>query len=119
MPIAESAISTAVRITKWTSASVSISPSPALRLIMAPVSADAGVRKGTLRHKYRTGKNAFGEGGALSIETPTLRSELVLDSDIRSGNYTIDTENGSVYLIGSARSHGCPKPRTPKPNTRL
>ena len=33
-----------------------------------------------------------------------MRSELVLDPEIRSGNYTIDTENGSVYLIGSARS---------------
>src|SRR5437764_1410282 len=36
--------------------------------------------------------------------TTRVRSELVLDPDIRSGNYTIDTENGSVYLIGSARS---------------
>ena len=33
-----------------------------------------------------------------------VRSEMILDPDIRSGNYTIDTENGSVYLIGSARS---------------
>jgi osmotically-inducible protein OsmY len=33
-----------------------------------------------------------------------VRSQLVLDPDIRSGNYTIDAENGSVYLIGSARS---------------
>ena len=33
-----------------------------------------------------------------------VRSELILDPDIRSGNYTIQTENGSVYLIGSARS---------------
>jgi hypothetical protein len=33
-----------------------------------------------------------------------VRSELVLDHDIRSGNYTIDTENRSLYLIGSARS---------------
>jgi osmotically-inducible protein OsmY len=36
--------------------------------------------------------------------TARLRSELMLDADIRSGNYTIDTTNGSVYLIGSARS---------------
>lgn len=36
--------------------------------------------------------------------TARVRSELVFDADIRSGNYTIDTENGSVYLIGSARS---------------
>jgi hypothetical protein len=28
----------------------------------------------------------------------------MLDPDIRSGNYTIDTQRGSVYLIGSARS---------------
>lgn len=33
-----------------------------------------------------------------------IRSGLVLDPDIRAANYTIDTENRSVYLIGSARS---------------
>jgi osmotically-inducible protein OsmY len=36
--------------------------------------------------------------------TARIRSELMLDPDIRSGNYTIDTQKGSVYLIGSARS---------------
>src|SRR5207302_1871225 len=36
--------------------------------------------------------------------TARVRSELVLDTDVRSVNYTIDTANGSVYLIGSARS---------------
>jgi osmotically-inducible protein OsmY len=36
--------------------------------------------------------------------TARVRSEMLLDPDIRSANYTIDTENGSVYLIGSARS---------------
>ncbi len=36
--------------------------------------------------------------------TAQLRSQLVLDPDVRSINYTIDTTNGSVYLIGSARS---------------
>ena len=36
--------------------------------------------------------------------TTRVRSEMVLDPDIRSVNYTIDTANGSVYLIGSARS---------------
>jgi hypothetical protein len=29
---------------------------------------------------------------------------MVADPAIRSVNYTIDTENGSVFLIGSARS---------------
>src|SRR5947207_13714232 len=36
--------------------------------------------------------------------TARIRSELMLDPDIRSGNYTIDMQKGSVYLIGSARS---------------
>lgn len=33
-----------------------------------------------------------------------VRSEMVLDPDIRSVNYMIQTENGSVYLLGTARS---------------
>jgi osmotically-inducible protein OsmY len=33
-----------------------------------------------------------------------LRSNLVFNGEVRSVNYTIDTVNGSVYLIGSARS---------------
>ncbi|MGE5271365.1 MAG: BON domain-containing protein [Thiohalocapsa sp.] len=36
--------------------------------------------------------------------TTRVRSEMVLDPDIKSINYDIDTANGSVYLIGSARS---------------
>src|SRR5882672_1500972 len=35
--------------------------------------------------------------------TTRVRSEMVIDPDIRSVNYTIDTANGAVYLIGSAR----------------
>jgi len=33
-----------------------------------------------------------------------IRSNLVFASQVRSVNYTIDTVNGSVYLIGSART---------------
>jgi hypothetical protein len=33
-----------------------------------------------------------------------VHSDLVLDTDIRSGNYTVETDHRSVYLIGSARS---------------
>ena len=33
-----------------------------------------------------------------------VRSDLVFDPDIRSGNYTVETDRGSVYLMGSARS---------------
>lgn len=35
-----------------------------------------------------------------------VRSEMVLDPDIRAVNYMIETENGSVYLIGTARTQG-------------
>jgi osmotically-inducible protein OsmY len=33
-----------------------------------------------------------------------VRSGLMFDTDIRSGNYTIETDRQSVYLLGSARS---------------
>jgi osmotically-inducible protein OsmY len=36
--------------------------------------------------------------------TSRLRTELVFNANIRSVNYTIETVNKSVYLIGSARS---------------
>ncbi|HVH81679.1 MAG TPA: BON domain-containing protein, partial [Stellaceae bacterium] len=38
--------------------------------------------------------------------TARVRSELVFDGDIRSSNYTIETDRQSVYLLGSARSQG-------------
>ncbi|HEY1798375.1 MAG TPA: BON domain-containing protein [Stellaceae bacterium] len=36
--------------------------------------------------------------------TAQLRKDLVLEQDVRSDNYTIETANGSIYLMGSARS---------------
>jgi osmotically-inducible protein OsmY len=36
--------------------------------------------------------------------TGRVRSELMFDADVRSGNYTIETDRQSVYLLGSARS---------------
>lgn len=36
--------------------------------------------------------------------TTRLRSALTFDPDVRSLNYTIETVNGTVYLIGSART---------------
>lgn len=38
--------------------------------------------------------------------TARVRSELITDPDIRSANYTIETAEQSVYLIGSARTQG-------------
>ena len=39
-----------------------------------------------------------------ALITARLRSGMILDADIRSGNFNIDTTNHSVYLIGTARS---------------
>lgn len=36
--------------------------------------------------------------------TARVRSDLVFNSDIRSANYTIETDRQTVYLLGSARS---------------
>ncbi|HEX5318001.1 MAG TPA: BON domain-containing protein [Stellaceae bacterium] len=36
--------------------------------------------------------------------TTQVRKDLVFEKGIRSGNYTIETSNRSVYLMGSARS---------------
>jgi osmotically-inducible protein OsmY len=36
--------------------------------------------------------------------TARVRSDMVLDADVRSANYSIETDRQSVYLIGSARS---------------
>ena len=33
-----------------------------------------------------------------------VKSDMVLDADVRSGNYVIETDRKSVYLLGSARS---------------
>jgi osmotically-inducible protein OsmY len=38
--------------------------------------------------------------------TTRLRSALTFDPAVRSLNYTIETVNGTVYLIGSARTQG-------------
>jgi osmotically-inducible protein OsmY len=36
--------------------------------------------------------------------TTRVKSDLVFDADVRSGNYLIETDHRSVYLIGTARS---------------
>jgi osmotically-inducible protein OsmY len=46
----------------------------------------------------------LGDTARDELITTRLRSAILLDSQIRSVNYTIDTVNGSVYLSGSARS---------------
>ena len=62
-----------------------------------------GVR--ALYDEIQVGPNE--DAGGLATDTwisARVRSDLVFDPDIRSNNYTIETDRGSVYLMGSARS---------------
>ena len=51
-----------------------------------------------------TGNDTFFDDAKDAWIGTQVRSEMVLDPDIRSVNYMIETENGSVYLIGTART---------------
>jgi len=50
------------------------------------------------------GDDTFLEGAKDAWIGTQVRSEMVLDPDIRGVNYMIEAKNGSVYLIGMARS---------------
>ena len=81
-----------------------MSPNPELKAQAAQiVSQIPGVRA-----IYNEIEVAPGEGAWASVKdtwiSSQIRSNLVFASQVRSVNYTIDTVNGSVYLIGSARS---------------
>lgn len=51
-----------------------------------------------------TGNDTFWDDAKDTWISTQVRSEMVLDPDIRGVNYMIETENGSVYLIGMART---------------
>ncbi|MGA7261998.1 MAG: BON domain-containing protein [Stellaceae bacterium] len=79
-------------------------PSPELKAQAAQVASQIpGVRA-----IYNEIEVAPGEGAWASVRdtwiSSQIRSNLVFASQVRSVNYTIDTVNGSVYLIGSART---------------
>ena len=50
------------------------------------------------------GNDTFLDGAKDAWIGTQVRSEMVLDPDIRGVNYMIEAKNGSVYLIGMARS---------------
>jgi osmotically-inducible protein OsmY len=81
-----------------------VSPSSDLKAQAAQVASQIpGVRA-----VYNEIEVASGEGAWASVKdtwiSSQIRSNLVFASQVRSVNYTIDTVNGSVYLIGSART---------------
>ena len=81
-----------------------MSPNPELR---AQAEQIAGQIPG-VRAVYNEIEVAPTEGAWQSVRdswiSSQIRANLVFDGEVRSVNYTIDTVNGSVYLIGSART---------------
>jgi osmotically-inducible protein OsmY len=77
---------------------------------MRSAAADAAQKVPGVRAIYNevevTSPESVWDGAKDALITAQLRSNLVSDPDIRSANYTIETANGSVYLIGSARFEG-------------
>jgi osmotically-inducible protein OsmY len=81
-----------------------MSPNPELKIQAAQVASQIpGVRA-----VYNEIEVAPTEGAWASVKdtwvSSQIRSNLVFASEVRSDNYTVETVNGSVYLIGSARS---------------
>jgi len=81
-----------------------MSPNPELKAQAAQVASQVpGVRA-----VYNEIEVAPAEGAWASVKdtwiSSQIRSNLVFASQVRSVNYTIDSVNGSVYLIGSART---------------
>jgi len=81
-----------------------MTPSPELKAQAAQIASQIpGVRA-----IYNEIEVAPGEGAWASVKdtwiSSQIRSNLVFAGQVRSVNYTIDTVNGSVYLIGSART---------------
>jgi len=81
-----------------------MTPSPELKAQAAQVASQIpGVR--TIYNEIEV---APGEGAWASVKdtwiSSQIRSNLMFASQVRSVNYTVDTVNGSVYLIGSART---------------
>jgi osmotically-inducible protein OsmY len=81
-----------------------MSPNPELR---AKAEQIAGTIPG-VRAVYNEIEVAPTEGTWDSVKdtwiSSQIRANLVFNGEVRSVNYTIDTVNGSVYLIGSART---------------
>ena len=81
-----------------------MSPNPELKAQAAQVASQIpGVRA-----IYNEIEVAPTEGAWASVKdtwiSSQIRSNLTFASQVRSVNYTVDTVNGSVYLIGSART---------------
>ena len=81
------------------------SPNPQAKFQAEQVARNAAPGIRAIYNEIQVGANE--DGWQLAKDdwiTARVRSDLVFNGDIRSGNYTIETDRGSVYLLGSARS---------------
>jgi osmotically-inducible protein OsmY len=83
------------------------SPSPQAKFQAEQVAHQAAPGARAIYNEIQVGPNADGMQIAKDDWiSARVRSDFVFNGDIRSGNYTIETDHGSVYLLGSARSQG-------------
>jgi osmotically-inducible protein OsmY len=81
------------------------SPNPQAKFQAEQVARNAAPNAKAIYNEIRVGPNE--DGMQLAKDdwiTARVRSDLVFNADVRSGNYTIETDGGAVYLLGSARS---------------
>ena len=79
-------------------------PSPQMKMTAAQAAGKASNVRGVFNEVEVAPSEGMWDDAKDAWITARVRSEMVLDPDVRSINYTIDTANGSVYLIGTARS---------------
>lgn len=83
------------------------SPSPQAKFQAEQIARNAAPNVKTIYNEIQVGSNE--DGWQLAKDdwiTTRVRSDLMFNADVRSGNYTIETDRGAVYLLGSARSQG-------------
>jgi osmotically-inducible protein OsmY len=81
------------------------SPNPQAKFQAEQVARNTAPNAKAIYNDIRVGPNE--DGMQLAKDdwiTARVRSDLVFNPDVRSGNYTIETDGGAVYLLGSARS---------------
>src|SRR3954470_14641229 len=79
-------------------------PAPAMKLAAAQLARENPRVRAVYDEIEVAGNDTFFDDAKDAWIGTQVRSGMVLDPDIRAVNYMIQTENGSVYLIGTART---------------
>jgi osmotically-inducible protein OsmY len=79
-------------------------PAPALKIAAARLAHENPRVRAVYDEIEVAGNDTFFDDAKDAWIGTQVRSGMVLDSDIRAVNYMIQAENGSVYLIGTART---------------